>query len=601
MSTPPASPPHRLRAPGLSLDVDTLLTRVWPGSSPEAREALVTRGAVRVQARPVRRLRTRVPPGAFVELCEPFGPEAAVPSADGPCHALVPALPWAAGELPRRRGMASAVALQRVERRGAVDLLSLEPVGARGERPASFVDDLRRALAAVGHPVLADTRHGGILVAGGLRVALGEAARPAWPEEPVFPGRTGAAARVRVSDATRRVLRRGHPWILQDDESDDVDVFAPGTRVRLEAPDGEALGIARIEGPGRLAARRWSGSEAFPEDDAVDARVAAALQRRRRLLDDATRTDVFRLLHGEADGLPGLFVDRLGSVLRVLRTSAGDDGYCGAALAAVVRALEPRLGCAPSIVEVVHLRHAPEAAWLRTRLLAGPLPGGSVEASTRLAVREQGVVFRVDPGLSRPTRSSPGFGLYPDQRDNRARLIEGAPEGGRLLNLFAHTGAFSVAWLAAGLGPATSVDLSASYLRWLDENLAANGLDPGRHHGVRLDGRRFLETLAESERFDAIVVDPPTAAAAGRRFWSVARDLAPLVERALRHLAPGGRLLVCRNDRRRAELRELVEGCARQAGVRLAALASAPPSSDFPALEGFPEGDPFSGVLATRR
>lgn len=596
-----SSPPHRLRAPGRSLDLETLLARVWPGSSPAERQALVARAAVVVEGRPVRKLRTRVAAGGRVELLEPFGPCEAPPDAPGPCHALVPALPWPAGELPRRRGMASAVAIERRERRDAVDLLVARPAGTHPP-PASgvFVDDLLRALAEAGHPVLADTRHGGILVAGGLRVAVGEAARPAWPDEPVFPGRQGPAATLRVSAATRRALQRGHPWILRDDETDDVSALAPGTRVRIQASGGEDLGVACIEGPGHLTARRWSGPGSSAADDGVAARVRRALQRRRALVADAPRTDVFRLLHAEADGLPGLFVDRLGDVLRVLRTSAGDDGYCGPAIDALVQALDADPGPAPSIVEVVHLRHVPQGQWLRTRLLRGPLPGGSLRASTRLRVRERGVVYLVDPGLSRPSRSSPGFGLYPDQRENRARLIEGAPRGGRLLNLFAHTGAFSVAWLAAGLGPATSVDLSASYLQWLDENLAANGIDPRRHRSVRRDGRRFLETLDPSERFDAIVVDPPTAAAAGRRFWSVGRDLAPLVERALGHLAPGGRLLVCRNDRRRAELADLVDGCSGRAGVRLASISPAPPGRDFPRLEGFPEGDPFSGVLATR-
>ena len=172
---------------------------------------------------------------------------------------------------------------------------------------------------------------------------------------------------------------------------------------------------------------------------------------------------------------------------------------------------------------------------------------------------------------------------------------------GRLLNVFAHTGAFSVAWLAAGLGSAVSVDLSGPYLRWLEENLSLNGIDPELHRSIKQDGRRYLETLSRDERFDVIVLDPPTAAAAGRRFWSVARELPPLVGRALAHLAPGGQLLISRNDRRRAQLGELVRSAADEAGVPLESVQPASPGRDFPSLAGFPEGDPFSAVLVRRK
>ena len=146
-----------------------------------------------------------------------------------------------------------------------------------------------------------------------------------------------------------------------------------------------------------------------------------------------------------------------------------------------------------------------------------------------------------------------------------------------------------------------SVDLSGPYLRWLAENVAANAIDQERHRVVRQDGRRYLETLDASERFDAIVLDPPTAAAAGRRFWSVSKELPPLVARAFAHLAPGGRLLVSRNDRRRSSLREIVADAAARAGVALREVQPAPPGRDFPSLRSFPEGDPFAAVIATRK
>jgi 23S rRNA (cytosine1962-C5)-methyltransferase len=149
-----------------------------------------------------------------------------------------------------------------------------------------------------------------------------------------------------------------------------------------------------------------------------------------------------------------------------------------------------------------------------------------------------------------------------------------------------------------------SVDLSKRYLEWLDENLALNaaaGVEAARHRAIRSDGRRYLAELPRGERFAGIVLDPPTAASAGRRHWSTESDLAPLVEQALDRLEPGGVLLLARNHRRaKSDLADLVRGAAKARRLELAHVEPADPGPDFPRLRGFREGDSFRGVLATR-
>jgi 23S rRNA (cytosine1962-C5)-methyltransferase len=373
------------------------------------------------------------------------------------------------------------------------------------------------------------------------------------------------------------------------------------------------LGWARIEGSGSLAARIWArGGEPDAKPASIEARVAQALKRRRALLDPRRgepRTDAFRLVHGEADALPGIAVDRLGGMLRVLVSGRGWDAIRPRVLAALVGGLSSQLGPDPPVVEVLHLHHPPrgelECVRLAQGALAAPaLAGGVPRCDGRIVVYELGLAYLVDPGLGRPTRSTPGIGLFLDQRENRRRLMEHAGRGGHWLNLFAHTGAFSVALLAAGAAQVTSVDLSGTYLRWLEENLALNreqGVEAGRHRSERSDGRRFLGKLAPRERFAGIILDPPTAASAGRKFWSVARDLRPLIEAALAHLLPGGVLLVSRNDRGGKQgLEEGVEHAAQAAGVAIETLGEAPAGPDFPCLEGFEEGKPFRALLLRR-
>jgi 23S rRNA (cytosine1962-C5)-methyltransferase len=520
---------------------------------------------------------------------------------------LVPALPWRRGTLESEGGL--TLGFETLAERDGVAELALAP-------GALSCEALRATLSLAGAALLGDVRHGGRLVAGGLRlwtsrlqlhdegVDVGcDAPKDAWPSEPVFAAdagrgpRTGDAATLTVSLATLRAVGRGHPWILTDSETGDAGRFRAGALVALRGPGGERGGLARVEGEGPLAARLWSRGEDARDVGSVEARVAAALARRRGLLgraQDVDGTNAFRLVHGEADGLPGLAVDRLGDCLRVLVSGRA----CAQLTERAVDALARALGTEPPVIEVIHLRERPVGALECVRLARGSLPELLRSGDERLVVRERGLRFEVDLGLDDPLRSSPTHGLFLDQRDNRARLAARA-RGGRWLNLFAHTGAFSVALLAAGAHEVVSVDLSAAWLRWLEDAIARNGLDAARSRAVRSDSRRWIERLSPDERFDGIVLDPPTAAAAGRRFWSVRRDLEPLVAASLSRLRPGGALLVCRNDRGGGrDLAALVERAATRAGVRLAELSPAPAGEDFPSLQGFPEGDPFEGLIA---
>jgi 23S rRNA (cytosine1962-C5)-methyltransferase len=305
--------------------------------------------------------------------------------------------------------------------------------------------------------------------------------------------------------------------------------------------------------------------------------------------------------------LPGLALARLGSLLRVLVHGRSALSICQPAREAAARELFARTGCDPAVLEVMHLRRPARARLECARLVRGEVASLGLDAHGRFPVRERGLRFAVDPGLAEPERSAPGVGLFLDQRDNRSRLAERVQEadGGRWLNLFAHTGAFSVALLAAGAREVVSVDLSARYLRWLEQNLELNrdlGVDPGHHTGVRRDGRRFLAELAAGERFSGILLDPPTAAAAGSHYWSIRKDLQPLIEVSLEHLEPGGWLLVARNDRagRGPSLRTAVEAACERTRVGVRSVEAALPGADFPSLRGFPEGDPFRALLLQR-
>ncbi|MGH0037500.1 MAG: class I SAM-dependent rRNA methyltransferase [Myxococcota bacterium] len=517
---------------------------------------------------------------------------------------LVPALPWREGELGHGD---RTVRFLQTERRGPLAELRVW---------AETADGVLEALAEAGFPVLGDGPRGGAGVPGGPRIRSASAPERSelpelpespdwWPTEPVWPGGEGAAGAppdLLVSKAAQRAIERGHPWLRPDPGCGDPSVFAPGTLVRLHTGRGRAMnpvGLAFVEGQGEVAARVWGRGARRPREvPSVEARVARALAARRSFLAPGAETDVYRLIHGEADGLPGWFVDRLGTRLRAVVTTRALEPLAERIHAALRSQLAGVLGPDPAIVEVLCLRPRPAGRLVAVRRVSGPA------FDEPFLVRERGLRFQVETGLAEPLRPHPGFGLFPDMRENRALAARRAAAGGRWLNLFAHTGAFSAALLAGGADSVVSVDLSAPYLERLEANLERNGLLGPRHAAHRSDGRRYLERLARGERFAGIVLDPPTAAAAGRRFWSVPRDLEPMLELALSHLEPGGWLLVARNDRigrggaRRLE--QAVRRAALGASVALAQIADAPPGPDFPRLPHFPEGDPFRAVWVRR-
>jgi 23S rRNA (cytosine1962-C5)-methyltransferase len=623
------------RLPGRIAPLGHWLAWLFPEADRATRRRWVEDGWVTMDGHLADRLGIECPAGARIEIrgergdfsstlvtpVSPLGSRAGSPD-EGPSSdwiGLIDDPPWRSGAL-RSEGKPE-IEFEIGERRQGLAVVTL--TGPACER--RMICDL---LAGAGMPLVGDLCGGGLAVVGGLRLFAGESAdasRLDWPEEPAWCGLSlgdfadpeASTPILRVSDETARVIRKGHPWILPDRSSDPVTRFRPGTLLRIVSREGQPLAWAHAEGDPRLSARIWAvGVGEAREAASVEARVARALARRRDLLRPREASDLepgkhrhtnaFRLIHGEGDDLPGLYVDRLGPLLRVLVTGRAAETY----RASVIAALGAQLPLTPegedwNILELLHLRSPGGSQFDRVRWLAGGLEKLATQNvgvdAVGFHVFERGLEFGVDPGWATPRGVRPGYGLFVDQRENRARLEQYAARGGAWLNLFAHTGAFSVSLLANGARRVTSVDLSASYLGRLDENLSLNrdrGVDSARHDSVRTDGRRFLEKLDTGQRFSGIVLDPPTAAAAGRRFWSLQKDLEPLIRNCVARLDGGGCLLVTQNrNGPPLGLERVLERAAARSHRGIARLEAAPAGQDHPTRLEFPDGDPFEGWL----
>jgi len=296
-------------------------------------------------------------------------------------------------------------------------------------------------------------------------------------------------------------------------------------------------------------------------------------------------TTTFRLLHEEADAVPGFGVDVYDRYLVVREradVSRGDEelflaGLAPLAVAGVYLKRHPKQ--ANELMQAEDDRAAPSAPVLGTA------------APETLIVHENGVPYGVQLHAGLRT------GLFLDQRDNRRRIAELA-SGKRVLNLFAYTGSFSVAALAAGAAHVTTVDVSKTALRWADRNVERIG-GSERHRSIAQDAFDALERLASrGERFDVIVCDPPSYATTKRGRFRVTKDYVALCRAALQVIAPEGVVLACLNHYgiSQVSLRKFVQTAVQAQGLLLSALRDTPAQVDFPVAGGAEA--PTKSVLA---
>jgi 23S rRNA (cytosine1962-C5)-methyltransferase len=369
---------------------------------------------------------------------------------------------------------------------------------------------------------------------------------------------------VTISARGEQRLRSGHPWIYR---ADVADVCAePGDRVMVRSPRGQPLGRALFSDRSQIVLRMLAYGEAAADDAVVRGRIEAAIAFRGALKIDAT---AYRLIHGEADLLPSLIVDRYGDYLVVQALSQGMDRL----LPVVVSALEERLH-----PRGILARNDPRARLLeglerRIDVLAGAIP----EA---VAVTEGGVEYAAD------LRHGQKTGLFLDQRENRAAAALYAC--GRLLDCFSYHGGFALR-LAPSCQETIAIDVSEDAIARVRANAARNGLSVDTRVGNVFDELRGLERLRE--RFDTIVLDPPAFA---KNKASVPRALAGYKEinlRALKLLGPGGILVTCSCSHHLTEaaLLETVAAAALDSGRTLRVLERRTQAPDHPILLTVPE------------
>ncbi len=399
-------------------------------------------------------------------------------------------------------------------------------------------------------------------------------------------------SRIVLKAGKEKSLLRRHPWVYASAVARVEGSPASGTTVEVRSADGRFLSWAAYSAASTIRARVWSFSEAVRVDGGLlQQRVRSAVQRREPM---ASESSALRLVFGEADGLPGLIVDRYADQLVTQFLSAGADAWREELIGSLIEAT----GCGNVYDRSDGATRAREGLPEISGVLRGADPPAQIE------VVEHGLRFLVDVRRGHKT------GYYIDQRANRRaaralaeRHVERSGRGPRCLNCFCYTGGFSIAMLAGGAELVHSIDSSADALRLAAEHVTLNQLSSDRARWDDADVFTALRALkAQGEQFDIIVLDPPKFASSHHHVDRAARAYKDINLNALRLLAPGGSLLTfsCSGAIDVDLFQKIVAGAVIDSGAEAWMVARLGAGQDHPLMMTVPESEYLKGLHLVR-
>jgi 23S rRNA (cytosine1962-C5)-methyltransferase len=379
-------------------------------------------------------------------------------------------------------------------------------------------------------------------------------------------------ARVVLTGKGRRWIEGGHPWAFRDDVAS-ADA-APGDLVVVEGPGAKPLGFGIYSAASRIAVRMVARGKTEPDRSFWKGRVAAAVRARERLnyLDPR---GACRLLGGDAEGIPGLVVDRYADVLVLQSGTEGADRMRALVVELLDELLPFKIACVVDRSDASVRRL--EGLDRRVEILRG-------ELAPEILVREGDLEYAVDVLGGHKT------GHYLDQRENRVRAAARA-KGRKVLDAFAYDGLFGIRAALAGAASVLCLDQSETALARASENAARNGvLD--RFSVRRVNCMTELRAMARDEvRFGLVIVDPPAFARNRREIAGAARGYTELNRRALALVEEGGTLVTasCSYNVRPETFVEYLAKASHLAARDAYLLELAGAAPDHPALLALPE------------
>ena len=376
-------------------------------------------------------------------------------------------------------------------------------------------------------------------------------------------------------------LRAGHLWVF----SNEVDVkrspltgFEPGERCVIVDSHDKVIGIGYVNPNSLIAARLVNRGIAHALDRSLLVhKINVALSLRARLYHEP----YYRLVFGEADGLPGLTVDRFGDVLAAQTTTAGMERLKDDIAAALVKVIKPTALVWKNDAGVRALEQLPDYADIGYGTLDAPV-----------IAREGGLDFDVDIIGGQKT------GWFYDQRANRDLLRPFVREA-RVLDMFSYLGGWGLRAAAMGASEVVCVDASAAAVEAIARNAQRNGLAE-RVRALKADAFDHLKALREQrERFDVVILDPPAFIKRKKDFAEGRLAYRRINEMGMQILSKDGILITCScsHHMSRAALLEAVQQGARHLDRNVQVLAQLQQAPDHPVHPAIPETEYLKGFI----
>lgn len=388
-------------------------------------------------------------------------------------------------------------------------------------------------------------------------------------------------------------VKRFHPWLFSGAIAHINGSPEVGDLVTIKAYNNETLGVGYYEG-GNIAIRmlHFGATPMDRIEDLLRERIVQAYKMREALqltpaphvTTEEAYNNVYRLIHGEGDDLPGLVVDVYGNTAVLQAHTLSMFRWRHTIAQILIEVLAPH-------VTAIYDKSASTLSLLEEPFVGDGFLIGHNEAS---AVKENGIQFFPDWEHGQKT------GFFIDQRDNRKLM--GAMSGGRrVLNMFCYSGGFSLYALQGGADEVVSVDSSARALNLVDRNVMLNHhntIANGRHESVTADAFEYLKELPKNA-FDLIVLDPPAFAKKRAAVKNALNGYRKLNALALDRIEQGGFLFTysCSQAVSPTEFRLTVLTAAVQVGRRVRILRQMQQAADHPINLFHPEGEYLKGLL----
>ena len=404
----------------------------------------------------------------------------------------------------------------------------------------------------------------------------------------------GAMYRAMIKEGKEKALRRHHPWVFSGAIASVEPAFTEAGWAEAVTESGAFIAYGWYDEKSHIILRLMSWDrKRTPGDGMIRSLVREAVERRKSFF-SLPDTTAFRLIHGEADFIPGLAVDAYGRELRAIVSSRFADMHLGVIAEELDSLLHPDIIEAVTDKQFAGLEGLPE----RIRHFRGGKETREDESRSSVRFIERGIWYEAAPGKGQKS------GFYCDQRDSRS-IAEEYAAGRTVLDLFSYTGGFTLHLLRGGALSVDAVDSSESALRHLLYQIHLNEekkvLPPGSREKVTTTAANAFEHIRQAEdgKYDMMILDPPKLAKTKSSLENAMKAYKDLNRVAMMKIRNGGIIATfsCSGAMTREDFRMMLAWAAADAGAEIQILRTLSAGEDHPVRLSFPESEYLKGYI----